>query len=161
MTTDISLRIATEEDLPLLLELWRDTMSPNFSALGILPSEEQPLRRILMRFECAKIISVEGSPVGLFKVARDTKEWKLIQILLSPSVQGKGIGAHLITNLIAEAKLSGASLTLSVLKQNPALKLYLRQGFVIEGEEEHALNMRLLANPSFNPDWREKAAPAG
>ena len=158
MASDLSLRTATEDDIPILLELWRDTMSPNFSALGILPLEEQPLRRILMRFECAELVILDENPIGLFKVARDGREWKLIQILLSPTVQGKGIGTHLIANLIGEAKSSGASLSLSVLKQNPALKLYLRLGFVITGEEEHALNLHLGANPAVEGTLRDKAA---
>jgi ribosomal protein S18 acetylase RimI-like enzyme len=140
---NLALRAATETDVPLLLELWRGTMSPNFAALGILPSEENPLKRLLMRFECAEIVILEGNPIGLFKVARDEKDWKLIQILLSPSIQRRGIGKHLITNLIAEAKSSGASLSLSVLKQNPAFQLYLRLGFEIVGEDRHAFNMLL------------------
>jgi ribosomal protein S18 acetylase RimI-like enzyme len=158
MTSDLSLRSATEDDIPLLLELWRDTMSPSFLALGILPAVEQPLHRILMRFECAEMVILEDIPIGLFKVARDGGDWKLIQVLLSPAVQGRGIGTHLIANLIAEANSSSASLSLSVLKGNPALKLYLRFGFVIEGEEEHALNMHLLANPAVEGTLRDKAA---
>lgn len=150
MPSHLSFRQATEADIPLLLDLWRDTMSVNFSALGISPADEKPIERIRKRFECASIISLEGSPVGLFKVARDGKDWKLIQILLSPSVQRQGIGARLIRDLIVEAQSFGASLSLSVLKRNPALELYLRLGFVIEGEEEHALEMRLGANPTVN-----------
>lgn len=142
MTADFSLRTATESDVPLLLELWRDSMSPKFSALGILPSEENSLHRVLMRFECAEVILLKDNPVGLLKVDRDGKHWKLIQILLNPTVQRRGIGTRLITNLIAEAQSSGASLILSVLKQNSALALYLRLGFVVVGEEEHAFNMR-------------------
>lgn len=96
-----------------------------------------------MRFECSEVVILEGDPVGLFKVARDGKDWTLIQILLSPRIQCRGIGRRLITNLIAEAKSSSASLSLSVLKQNPAFQLYLRLGFEIVGEDRHALNMLL------------------
>ena len=139
----LSLRAATEADMQFLLELWRNAMSPHFAVSGISTSEENPLRRLLMRFECAAIVLLEGQPAGLFKVARDGTDWKLVQILLSPTVQRKGIGAHLIRKLITEAKTAGASLGLSVLKQNPARELYLRLGFVIIGEETHAYEMRL------------------
>lgn len=148
MKPSISLRAATESDIPLVLELWRETMSPNFAAVGINSANEKPLDRIRTRFECAEIILFEGKPAGFFKVARDGKDWKLIQILLSPSLQRKGLGACLIADLISEARSFGASLSLSVLKQNPALELYLRMGFVIAGEEEHAFNMQLGANPA-------------
>lgn len=142
----VSLRPATDDDLPYLLEVWGRSMHPHFAAAGLSPSEEDPLRRLSMRFECATMVLLEGRPVGLFKVARDGGNWKLIQVLLAPEVQRRGIGALLIRQLVDEARAQRASLNLSVLKCNPACRLYLRLGFAVVGEDQHAFEMRLGAD---------------
>ena len=110
-----------------------------------------------MRFECAEIVCLETKPVGLFKVARDGAEWKLVQIVLAPEIQGQGLGTSLINRLIAEARANGATLSLSVLKSNPALTLYKRLGFVVVGEEEHAYEMRHRAQ-AFRPSASEHSS---
>lgn len=133
--------------MPFLLTLWREAMTVHFAAAGISPVDENPLRRLSMRFECAAIVSLEDRPFGLLKVARDGSDWKLIQILIAPEAQRRGIGGLLVRNLISEAQANGASLSLSVLKCNPARQLYLRLGFVVMREEEHAFEMRFAGQP--------------
>ena len=142
LPTQPSLRLALESDIPFLLKLWHETMSVHFAAAGISSADENPLGRLYMRFECAAIVSLQTEPVGFLKVARDGKEWTLIQIALAPFVQGLGLGTFLINSLIDEAQAHSASLNLSVLKCNPALAMYRRLGFSIIGEENFAYNMR-------------------
>jgi hypothetical protein len=50
-----------------------------------------------------------------------------------------------IQSLIDEARKTGASLRLDVLKANPALHLYQRLGFTVVGESIHAYEMRFEA----------------
>ena len=88
-----SFRPALESDVPFLLELWHDAMSIHFATSGISPADENSLQRLSMRFECAEIVCLETKPVGLFKVARDGAEWKLVQIVLAPEIQGQGLAA--------------------------------------------------------------------
>lgn len=141
----IDLRAATEDDVPFLLELRRQTMTAHQIASGIVPSEEERLRRVLVRFECAKVVLLDGRAVGLLKVARDGQDWELIQVQLDPTYQGKGLGELLIRSVIAEAKAAGAALRLSVLRNNPAQRLYERLGFVVVGEAPHSFTMRLAS----------------
>jgi ribosomal protein S18 acetylase RimI-like enzyme len=139
----LSLRPAREEDVPFLLALREETMDEHFRASGAEPSREQHLERVRVRFECAQIIEREGRPAGLFKVARDGLDWLLIQIQLAPELQGQGVGERLIRELIGEARRAGASLSLHVLRANPARRLYERLGFRIVEEGEHEYLMRL------------------
>jgi ribosomal protein S18 acetylase RimI-like enzyme len=143
--TKISRRSALREDIPFLLELRRQTMSAHLSASGVEVTDEDHLQRILYRYECAEIILFNNNPFGLLKVARDGLDWELIQIQLSPSLQGQGLGAQIIEEIISEAKQMGASLRLSVLTSNPARHLYERLGFSVVMEKPHAFEMQLSA----------------
>ena len=138
----LSLRAATVEDVPFLLALRRQTMTEHQIVSGLEPSEQERERRVLHRFECAQILERDGEPVGLFKVARDGDAWQLIQIQVSPSLQGQGIGEALIRSLIAEAQQAKASLMLHVLHENPARNLYQRLGFQVVEKGPHEYTMR-------------------
>ena len=103
------------------------------------------MRRLRMRFDCASLVLVGGKAVGMLKVDRNSGEWHLIQIVLAPEAQGQGLGSRLIRSVMAEAHAQGASLHLSVLKYNPAMRLYQRLGFTVAAEEPFAFVMRLEA----------------
>ena len=83
--------------------------------------------------------------MGLLKVVRERRQWELMQIQLAPGVQGQGLGTTLLQSLIAEARSKNASLTLSVLKANPAKRLYDRLGFRMVAEKENSYEMALAA----------------
>ena len=143
-TTDrLSFRPATEADLPFLLELRRQTMTPHLLASGVRHTAQEEHERVLERFECAQIILLSGEPAGLLKVARDGSQWQLLQIQLATGRQGAGLGARLVQSVIDDARRAGASLRLRVLRANPARRLYERLGFCIAREEPHAYQMRL------------------
>ena len=54
---------------------------------------------------------------------------RLIDIALMPQVRGRGFGTALLTDLMSFAAASGKPVTLSVLPDNPARRLYVRLGF--------------------------------
>lgn len=139
----ITLRAATEEDVPFLLALREQTMDHHFRASGVDVTRDQHLERVLVRLDCGQIIEHEGRPAGLFKVARDGLAWELIQIQLAPELQGRGLGEQLIQGLLEEARSAGASVSLSVLHANPARRLYERLGFRIVESDDHSYVMRL------------------
>lgn len=141
----LAFRSATEADLPFLLELRRKTMSEHLRLSGVEPSQSERFERVLARFECAEIIMLCGNPVGLLKVARDDKSWSLIQIQLVPEQQYKGLGTRILKALLDDAVQSRASVKLSVLKANPARRLYERLGFCVVNASAHAYEMRFGA----------------
>lgn len=140
--TEIQLRPATEADLPFLLDLRRQTMSEYLRASGAAQSDAEMERRVRLRFECAQIVLSGSEPIGLFKAVREGKEWALFQIQIAPAHQGRGIGAQLIRELLLDAQQVGAAVHLSVLRANPALRLYQRLGFQMVGEVAHSFLLR-------------------
>jgi GNAT superfamily N-acetyltransferase len=140
---EITLRPATEDDVPFLLALRHETMDAHLVASGIAPALEEHLRRVLYRLDCAQIVQMAGQAVGLMKVSRDGRDWILIQIQLTQVSRGQGLGTQLIKSVIDEARKAGASLSLGVLKANPAVRLYQRLGFTVVEEGIHSYEMRL------------------
>jgi ribosomal protein S18 acetylase RimI-like enzyme len=140
---EITLRPATEDDVPFLLALRHETMDAHLVASGIAPALEEHLRRVLYRLDCAQIVQMAGQAVGLMKVSRDGRDWILIQIQLTQASRGQGVGRQLIQSVIDEARKAGASLSLGVLKANPAVRLYQRLGFTVVEEGIHSYEMRL------------------
>ena len=65
----------------------------------------------------------------MIKVIQDGTTWTIEQFQVTPAHQGRGLGTTVLRALIADARRSGALLRLSVLKQNPAARLYARLGF--------------------------------
>jgi ribosomal protein S18 acetylase RimI-like enzyme len=137
-------RSAVEADLPFLLSLRQATMAPHFARQGIALSDEEQRQRAEYRLDAAGILVVDGAPVGLMKVLRDGDDWTLEQFQVAPSHQGRGLGTRVLRALIADARESGAGLRLSVLKQNPAARLYERLGFRTLGESTDAVKMILV-----------------
>lgn len=141
MEPSLTFRPATEADIQFLLELRRQTMSAHLAASGVISSEEDHLHRIRTAFHCAAVILRADEPVGLLKVVQEGHQWELVQVQFAPSLQGKGIGTKVLQSLIDEARSKGVSLRLSVLKANPAKRLYERLGFTVVAEKENAYEM--------------------
>lgn len=131
----IEQRPATENDIPFLLSLRLATMERHLAASGASLSEDVHRDRVMYHFNCARILTCDGEPVGLLKVRRTPDEWEIVQIQLSEHLQGQGLGRALLEQVIADATAANASLRLSVLKANPARHLYERLGFRLVGED--------------------------
>ena len=145
MTPAWTLRPAIAADLPFLLELRVATMAPQFARQGIVLSADEHRRRAEFRLDAANIIEVDGQPAGLVKLLQDGSTWTVEQFQVAASLQGSGIGASVLRAIIADARAAGALLRLSVLKQNPAARLYARLGFVTLGESENSFKMTWMA----------------
>jgi ribosomal protein S18 acetylase RimI-like enzyme len=140
--TGVTFRAATEADVPFLLELRRQTMTEHLQRSGIEPSDSERIQRVLANFDSAEIILLSSTPVGLLKVIRNEGNWDLVQIQILPDKQGGGLGSIILKKLLADADQARAAVTLSVLRANPARRLYERLGFRIVGEKKHAYDMR-------------------
>ena len=139
-----TLRPAREADLPFLRALRVQSMREHLENSGVAYDEAAQAARIPDRFDCARIVVCDGADVGLFKVCREGSPWELIQIQLLPAAQGRGLGAALIRDLLADAAAAAAGIAveLSVLKANPAQRLYARLGFRPVGEAARAYTLR-------------------
>jgi len=109
-------------------------------------SGDQVAKFVAMQFEARRrgykaayptaaeeILLFDETPVGSMLVERSASEIRLIDIALLNEHQNRGIGSGLINDLIAEANAADLPLRLSVLRGNPAKRLYERLGFVAGG----------------------------
>ncbi|MEJ6004737.1 GNAT family N-acetyltransferase [Paucibacter sp. AS339] len=129
-------RPACEADIPVLLELRRQTFHRYMAEAGLPIDAETDLMRVRFQLENASVLLLGGQIVGLIKMSRDDGDWRIHQLQLSPSLQGRGLGSTLLRELMSEAAAAGVSLSLGVLKNNPAQAFYRRLGFVDDGENE-------------------------
>jgi len=142
---DLEFRDVKEGDFDWLYDLRFQTMSKYVLDSGDQFTRESQAVRIMKDFESIKIVRSENQDIGMFKVNRDIQNWEIIQIQILPPYQSMGIGSKLIQNLQAEASNQGIPIFLSVLKVNPARRLYEKLGFEIIEEKEKSYTMRYSA----------------
>ncbi|MGW8307650.1 MAG: N-acetyltransferase family protein [Achromobacter pulmonis] len=138
----LALQAATEDDLPFLLALRKATMTEHLARVGAPRDDAHHLTRIRHHFDDARIVWLHGRPAGLFKTHRDPDGWRLVQIQIDPAFQGQGLGRRLLAGLLRQADQEGAPVTLSVLKGNPARRLYQSLGFTPVQETAQEIEMR-------------------
>lgn len=98
-----------------------------------------------------RIVCIAGLPVGRLLVARDAGRLRLADLALLPAYRNIGIGGHLISDLLDEARERRVPVTLHVAKDNPARRLYERLGFQMLADQGVHLLMEWL------PDSRDIA----
>lgn len=79
------------------------------------------------------VIVCAGEPVGRLYIDRRSDEIRVIDIALLPECRGKGIGTHLLTDVLTEATAAGLPVRIHVEVNNSARHLYQRLGFVRTG----------------------------
>ena len=139
-----SFRAAGEADLPFLVTLRMATMTPHFERQDLAISDEEHRQRAEFRLDAAAIVECDGQPVGVIKVLQDGTTWTIEQFQVAPEHQGKGLGTTVLRAVIADARASGALLRLSVLKKNPAARLYARLGWRTLAESANSYKMTFI-----------------
>lgn len=90
-----------------------------------------------------QIIEYEGVPVGYLELEENERTIFIVNLLLIPYYQGKGIGSGLIRYLIQRAQQQNKELLLEVFKVNvKAKRLYERLGFETYQETIHHFRMK-------------------
>jgi len=92
--------------------------------------------------ETYQIISYDGAKVGHLLVAREDTAIRLIDVAILSHYRNIGIGTLVINTLLQEARATGRSTMLHVMRSNRAISLYERLGFVKTAENEMYIEMR-------------------
>lgn len=144
---NLEIREATEKEIPLLQNLARESWATAYR--DILSSAQ--IRYMLDKMYAAEILKTqiksgsypyyivweEGKAQGFLalEIQPDSQTVKLQKLYLLEAGRGKGLGEKLLGFAENQAKKLGATkITLNVNKQNPALKFYLKNGFMKKGE---------------------------
>jgi GNAT superfamily N-acetyltransferase len=89
-----------------------------------------------------RVISCEGTDVGIMAFTLQSDCLYLNQLFILPQHQGKRVGAECLRIVEAEAKGLNLPIRLRVLKANRrALDFYLREGFQLTEEEQDHLTL--------------------
>lgn len=127
---------ADESDIEFLLWLREQTMTPYLTLAGIPTDEQTHLDRIRYEWANAQIIVWQGAKAGLLKCVQGNEVIEVVQLQIAPEFQGKGIGKAVLGTVLAQAHQQSKKVVLSVLKQNPALRLYERLGFEVTHQDD-------------------------
>jgi ribosomal protein S18 acetylase RimI-like enzyme len=143
----VTLRPVASSDQDFLYQVYASTRRAEVSAWGWNEAQQDAFLR--MQFMAQQrsyemqhpqaahdIIMLDDEPIGRLLIERSDGEILLTDISLLNAYRGRGIGSQLITNLLDEADRTGAKVSLQVLKDNPAARLYERLGFITTGEHD-------------------------
>jgi len=131
---------AQDDDRTYLLELRKLTMVEHLENAGLFLSDEQHIFRINDGFEHSSIICSSDTKIGSIKHRQFDNKIEIMQIQVHPDFQGKGFGKTILQQVIN--RHDSKTIVLSVLKSNPAQKLYERLGFIVTGEDEYEFKMQ-------------------
>ena len=141
---------AQPTDAAFAWRVYRDCMQPLSEPLGAWHAErEQRVVHAAFVYREAELL-VAGSRhrhheekggvatrLGWLHVRRTARALELWQLFVTPEHRGSGIGTTVLGELQQQARSEGVVITLAVLRNNPARRLYKRVGFVTTGRTEH------------------------
>ncbi|HYJ30832.1 MAG TPA: GNAT family N-acetyltransferase [Allosphingosinicella sp.] len=137
----IAYRPATEDDLPLLAEIYISTRREEVAQTG-WPAEQQEafLRHqhaaqhdhYAKAYKDAERLVIErgGEGIGRLYLFEGAEEMRIVDIALLPDARGAGIGEAILRDVCEDVAGRGRIVTIHVEKFNPAQRLYQRLGFV-------------------------------
>ncbi len=149
---NVKYRQARDSDIKFLLNLRRNTMDEHLQKVGGCTDEQSHLNRVLYRFDAAKIVLIENSAAGLLKSYCNESGWVIVQVQVLPEYQGRGLGSKMVKGVLEQARSDDQSVSLSVLKGNPAKELYSRLGFTVVSQSEAEYKMCFYPNQKIKLD---------
>ncbi|MEW7289599.1 GNAT family N-acetyltransferase [Aquimarina sp. 2304DJ70-9] len=138
----IELVKAKETDKNFLLDLRKLTMVKHLEKAGIYLSDEEHVARAHDFFEATQILINSSERIGVLKCLETQNSIEIVQLQILPQYQGMDIGKGIANDVISKAQSKNKSVTLKVLKENPARYLYERIGFKITGEDQYEFHMK-------------------
>ncbi len=143
--------IEADADNPFFFTVYADTRTAEMASWGWSSEEQLEFLRTQFKFQQrsyqvqypnleSRIVLSGNTPAGRMLLARNETETVLVDISLLANFHNLGIGAALLQELQGEIN-PGGSLRLSVMKTNPARRLYERLGFHISDVGEVYLSM--------------------
>jgi GNAT superfamily N-acetyltransferase len=137
----VGFRPAVDADLPFLLSLYSSTRADEMRVVDW--TEEQKEVFLTQQFNAQHdfyheqfpaadylVVEQEGTAIGRIYLDRGAELLRLIDIALIPEARNQGLGQDLLLDLLDEAQATSLPVRIHVEQYNPAMRLYLRLGFV-------------------------------
>jgi len=137
-----NLKKATPNDFNFLISLRLKTMKPFFEKT-IGWNDETEKEKAIDNIDFTQIVTIDKKSIGVIKVIDKKDELHLDQLQILPQHQKNGFGEKLLQQTIKQSQSTHKPITLFVIKNTPAKKLYERYGFKVTEEFEHYCKMRL------------------
>jgi ribosomal protein S18 acetylase RimI-like enzyme len=138
---------ATADDINFLWHVFRVSMEDYITQTRGEWNEqrEEAQFRNQLDWLTTQVVHANNLAVGFIMAPiKDGARW-IHTICIVPEHQRKGIGTEVLRRVISQAKEQKMSLYLSVLKVNPARRLYERLGFRVIEETTHHFKMKFCA----------------
>jgi len=130
MPLTFELRPATRSDLDFCWPIYRDAMKPLTEALG--PWNEVSQQKLIAEAVAdagTSILRQHEDDAGWLQVEETRHVVHLQQLFVLPAARNRGLGTALLTWMKERADRKRKDLTLEVMTNNPARRLYDRLGF--------------------------------
>ncbi|MEM8807660.1 MAG: GNAT family N-acetyltransferase [Cyanobacteria bacterium P01_G01_bin.38] len=142
----LTFRPITDDDHPFLFQLYASTREKELETLPWSAVQKQAFLQFQFKAQhtfCQEqfkdadfwVIEQAGASIGRLYIDRRADEIRIIDIALTPTYCDRGIGAALLNTVLAAAQANSQPVTIHVERNNRALNLYRRLGFVQKGEE--------------------------
>jgi ribosomal protein S18 acetylase RimI-like enzyme len=139
---EVHVREANVADFEFARSLYFQTMRPMIESLfGWDQRRQEESFGSWFDLHEAGIIVADGCDVGWMQSRTNDREIFLGSLYILPEMQRLGIGTEILRRLIARGRDSSKSVTLAVMKINPAVRLYERLGFRVTHEDQYKWHM--------------------
>ena len=136
----IGFRPISPDDMPFLYDVYAST---RYDVEGLGWSQEELTGFLQMQFNAQHqhyqqhfasaeflIIALDGRQIGRLYIDRRADEIRIIDIALLKPYRNQGIGVSILRDILAEAEAADRPVRIHVERNNPALSLYERLGFI-------------------------------
>ncbi|MEU1408669.1 GNAT family N-acetyltransferase [Streptomyces sp. NPDC005728] len=146
---DWEIRPASAADVEAVAELRAVVMRADLERLGRY-DEQRVRQRLRNAFAPAHtwVIEVDGAFAGCVSLRPAEDAHWLEHFYLAPHVQGRGIGAAVLRDLLEPCDRAGTLVRLNVLQGSEARRLYERHGFVLETEDP--VDVFMVRKPTYS-----------
>jgi ribosomal protein S18 acetylase RimI-like enzyme len=143
MPLGFDLRPATSADLAFCWPIYRDAMKPLTEALDQWNEAAQlSLVEQAVADTGTSILRREETDTGWLQVEETRHVVRLKQLFVLPAARNRGLGTSFLTWMKERAERKRKDLTLDVMTNNPARRLYERLGFKVVSTANNKVTMR-------------------
>jgi ribosomal protein S18 acetylase RimI-like enzyme len=137
----ITLRAARAGDFPFCEAIYFTEMDQIMTDLRMDKARHRQTFKAGWSAAQVQVIQLDGADVGWMQTWPEPDSLYHSQLFIEAPFQNRGLGAQVLTRLLHQTDAEGVPTTLSVVKSNPARRLYERHGFRLTHEDKRKFYM--------------------